>query len=442
MSSFFRPLALALALSAAAGGQTPTATAQPAARWYKGNLHTHSLWSDGNDYPEVICHWYREQGYHFLALSDHNILSQGTKWIAADAAERRGAVNALERYRKLFGDDWVETRQEKGLTQVRLKPLDEFRVLLEERDRFLLIPAEEITDGFGPLPVHVNATNVQELIRPRGGGSVRETIANNLAAVRSQSQRLGRPILAHLNHPNFGYGVSAEDLAHVLEERFFEVYNGHPDVHHLGDQAHDGVERLWDIANTLRVAELHAPPLLGLATDDTHNYFGNRGASPGRGWVMVRADGLSAEALLGAIARGDFYATSGVLLDELRYDPREGALELRIAALPKTKYVTRFIGTRRGYDNRREPAVDADGKPREGVFRYSQDVGAVLATAEGPNPSYKLTGDELYVRATVTSDRPPINPSFAGQQQQAWTQPVGWERWVREGSPERASGGR
>jgi hypothetical protein len=23
----------------------------PQPRWFKGNLHTHSLWSDGNDYP-------------------------------------------------------------------------------------------------------------------------------------------------------------------------------------------------------------------------------------------------------------------------------------------------------------------------------------------------------------------------------------------------------
>jgi hypothetical protein len=29
------------------------ATAHAEPRWLKGNLHTHSLWSDGNDYPEM-----------------------------------------------------------------------------------------------------------------------------------------------------------------------------------------------------------------------------------------------------------------------------------------------------------------------------------------------------------------------------------------------------
>src|SRR5262245_32554540 len=50
-------------------------------RWFKGNLHTHSLWSDGNDYPEMIADWYKRNGYQFLALSDHNVLQEGVKWI-------------------------------------------------------------------------------------------------------------------------------------------------------------------------------------------------------------------------------------------------------------------------------------------------------------------------------------------------------------------------
>src|SRR5689334_9708436 len=56
-----------------------TTHAEP--RWFKGNLHTHSLWSDGNDYPEMIVDWYARHGYRFLALSDHNGLSQGQRWM-------------------------------------------------------------------------------------------------------------------------------------------------------------------------------------------------------------------------------------------------------------------------------------------------------------------------------------------------------------------------
>src|SRR5690606_30933768 len=123
-------------------------------------------------------------------------------------------------------------------------------------------------------------------------------IGRNLRAIEEQSRRLQRPILGHLNHPNFGYGVTAEDMAAVPETRFFEIYNGHPGVNQLGDEHHASMEQLWDIANTLRITEQKLPPLYGLATDDSHNYFGLRGASPGRGWVMVRAERLEPETLI------------------------------------------------------------------------------------------------------------------------------------------------
>src|SRR3954466_5913390 len=49
-------------------------------RWYKGNLNTHSFWSDGDDFPEMIADWYKRHDYQFLALTDHNVLSEGERW--------------------------------------------------------------------------------------------------------------------------------------------------------------------------------------------------------------------------------------------------------------------------------------------------------------------------------------------------------------------------
>jgi len=40
-------------------------------KFYKGNLHTHSTNSDGVHAPDKVIDLYREQGYDFLALSDH-----------------------------------------------------------------------------------------------------------------------------------------------------------------------------------------------------------------------------------------------------------------------------------------------------------------------------------------------------------------------------------
>jgi hypothetical protein len=45
-------------------------------RWYKGNTHTHTINSDGDSTPDEVVRWYREHGYNFLVLSDHNYLTE------------------------------------------------------------------------------------------------------------------------------------------------------------------------------------------------------------------------------------------------------------------------------------------------------------------------------------------------------------------------------
>ena len=55
---------------------------------------------------------------------------------------------------------------------------------------------------------------------------------------------------------------------------------------------------------------------------------------------------------------------------------------------------------------------------------YSDEVGKVVARSTDLRPSYKLTGNELYVRAKVTSSKPHPNPYAAGDMEVAWTQPV------------------
>ena len=102
------------------------------ARWWKGNLHTHTLWSDGDDYPEMVLDWYKSRGYHFVTLSDHNILSQGHKWIHPQLALDNGPQEQLRRYIERFGEDWVDIDRSGGQIAVRLRTLPEYRELMEE----------------------------------------------------------------------------------------------------------------------------------------------------------------------------------------------------------------------------------------------------------------------------------------------------------------------
>jgi hypothetical protein len=413
-----------LACSALALSALPGQAPEPL-RWFKGNLHTHTLWSDGNEFPELVVDWYRRAGYQFLALSDHNVLADHDKWMLVDQVIARGGRTSIPRAKERFGEAWVETRQnDQGKAEVRLKKLDEVRAVLEEPGQFLLVPSQEITDAFEKLPIHINATNVGAKLPPAHGDSVVAVIRNNLRAVAEQAAKLQRPILAHLNHPNYGYAVTAEELAEAVEERFFEVYNGHLEVRQLGDDLHASIERMWDIASTLRISKLGLPPLYGVATDDSHNYHNASGSTPGRGWVMVHAPTLSGDALVAAMNEGRFYASTGVTLQTVAFDGR--ALQLEIDAQSGVTYETRFIGTRKGFDASASAVTDVAGQVVRATKRYSAEIGATLAIEAGPHPGYRLRGDELYVRAVVTASAPHGNPSFAGHQQQAWTQPVGY----------------
>ncbi len=424
---FFLSLAFLLPAAPAASMADEVIPADAAPRWFKGNIHTHTFWSDGDDFPEMVAEWYRTHGYHFLALTDHNVLSQGIRWRKEVDLKKKAGTDVLAKYLQRFGPAWVEMRGEGADREVRLKPLDEFRALLEERGRFLMIPAEEISDKAEGGPVHMNATNLLEAVQPVSGATVREAISNNFRAVQEQAERAGREILVHLNHPNFHYAVTAEDIAHVVLERHFEVYNGHPGVNHLGDDYHPGTERIWDIANTIRLAELNAAPLWGVATDDSHNYHGKPAAShPGRGWIMVRSTHLTPEYLVKAAKAGDFYASSGVVLREVKYDAASKRLELTIESDGDAEFTTAFIGSRKNVDIAGKAAEPTGKKTGRYTQQYSEKIGEVLKTVKGFHPSYVLSGDELYVRAVVTSTRPPVDPAFKEQRQQAWTQPVGW----------------
>ena len=173
MRRFLSGVALSLLIFAAAQSHADDAVpSDPQARWWKGNLHTHSLWSDGDDFPEMIAERYRVRDYNFLALTDHNVLSQGIRWMKVADVTRRGGDKVLPDYLARFGPNWVELRGEGDSQEVRLKPLDEFRALIDERGKFLLIPAEEISDRAEGVPVHMNASNLRDVITPLGGATV------------------------------------------------------------------------------------------------------------------------------------------------------------------------------------------------------------------------------------------------------------------------------
>ena len=297
-------------------------------RWYKGNLHTHTINSDGDSTPHEVTTWYREHGYNFLVLTDHNHVT--------DVA---------------------------GLNAVHAS-----------KGQFLVMPGEEVTDAYEKLPIHLNAVDLSKEVQPQHGDSVPSIIQNNVNAI------LAANALPSLNHPNFHWAVTADDLRRIENLRLMEVFNGHPTVNNMGGGGFQSLDEMWDVLLTAG-RQIH-----GIAVDDAHYFkrIGREFANPGRGWIEIRAESLTPATIRTAIQQGEFYASSGVKLADIQVTTDQ----YKITADPQAteKFTTSFIG--------------AGGK--------------LLAKAFGASASYRFAGGEKYVRARVDS-------SFGAS---AWTQPV------------------
>lgn len=282
---------LACALGCAAFGaagaraqqlETPAFTG---AHWYRGNTHSHTLESDGDSPPEVVARWYRDHGYQFLVISDHNV--------RVDPGQLAHLVDST----------------------------------------FLLIPGEELTSNFFTRPVHVNGLNIPHVLEPQRDSTLVGTVQKNVDAVRGVA---GVP---HINHPNFAWALSHEVLAQVRGDRLLEIFNGHPDVHNHGGGGAPSVEEIWDRLLT------GGKRIYGIAVDDAHHFQGEFAAdrqNPGRGWVVVRADRLEAGELLARLEAGEFYASTGVALESVQVEPT--SLTIHIRARGSFRYTTVFIG--------------------------------------------------------------------------------------------------
>lgn len=324
------PVLLAAAIGARSWDPGPLHAQTPAStRWYKGNLHTHTLNSDGDSTPHDVVSWYREQGYQFLVLTDHNYLT------------------SVEGLNSLHG----------------------------ATGQFLVVKGEEVTGRVGEKPIHVNGLEVDRLVDPPGGSSAVEVAQNMVDAIR------GANGIPSINHPNYGWAISPDELGQIQRTRLFEVFNGHPRVNNVGGGGIPGLEETWDrILSSGRL-------LYGIAVDDAHYFkrpWDSTAPAPGTGWVYVRSPRLDGRALVEALERGEFYASTGVELTSL--DVANSTMTITVRQEPSSKYRIQFIGR----------------------------AGRVLTEATSSPASYTFKGDEGYVRAKVLESNGKV----------AWVQPV------------------
>jgi hypothetical protein len=407
--------------------------------WYRGNLHMHSLWSDGNVFPEDAAAWYRDHGYQFVCLSDHQVLQiDPSMWV--EIGSKKLSRAQADRYIASHPAS-VEVKKEGAKELIRLRTIWELKRMLEQPEAFLMVPGHELNRVIGGLQVHMNAINVRDTIPYRYGATPAETFARIEDAVRAWGAEQDVSTLFMLNHPTWPcFDIGPDVLIGLPQVRFYELCNADGGNEYPTSRPWYTREKFWDIVNAFRVEDGY-DAVFGTATDDTHNYTDPKGsARPGEGWVCVRAARLEPDALVQAMYRGDFYASTGVALESVAFDAATGTLKVKVSADAGASYVVQFVTTKAGFDRTTEAFDDPakDKKPARKGLRYSDAIGKAAKTVEGAEASYTLEPDDLYVRATVTSSR--RSPSQVRNEpdfETAWTQPYGWRLWQAR-NPERA----
>ena len=228
-------------------------------RFWRGNLHTHSNRSDGVLPPDEVCRRYRDEGYDFLALTDHFVGEYG--YPVVDTVPFR--TNA---FTTILGAELHSGAMANG-----------------ELWHILAVG----------LPADFAPSHTPDFVPVAGQESGAALAARAVAA----------GAFVAVAHPQWS-GLTLADARGIAAAHAVEIYNHGCAV---GADRADG----FGIADLLLT---EGRRLSLIATDDAHftepDHFG--------GWVMVKAAENEPAALLAALKAGHFYASQGPELRDVR----------------------------------------------------------------------------------------------------------------------------
>lgn len=240
-------------------------------QFYRGNLHTHSDRSDGVLPPEEVCRRYAAEGYDFMALTDHFVGRYG--YPITDTIPFR-----TNRFTTILGAELHSGALENG--------------------ELWHILAVGLPGDFAPS----NSPEFKPVPDQESGAEIaaRAVAAGAFVAVA---------------HPQWS-GLTLADARSLATAHAVEIYN-------------HGCHRGCDRGDGFGIADLllsEGRPLSLIATDDAHfsepDHFG--------GWVMVKAEENSPDALLSALKAGQFYSSQGPEIRAIHLE--DGAIEVECSA--------------------------------------------------------------------------------------------------------------
>lgn len=309
--------------------------------WYKGNLHSHTTNSDGRLRPEEAVELYKNHGYHFLCLSEHDTYTDyrerfnTEEFIVLPGLEasavlyKNGGGGRPEKVHHIHGILGTEAMQ-----KAAVKPL--FR--------------------------HMERLEPAVYYGKWDGAAAAQQLADELVA---------RGCATVYNHPIWSR-TEQEEFIHTKGIFGLEIFN-----YNTVNESGTGYDvTYWDVM-LRRGIKIH-----GLASDDNHNE-GVFADSFG-GFVWVKAEELSHDRIIEALLTGNYYSSSGPEIYD--WGVRDGVVWVECSPVVRVNVIA-------GNE------VGAGGTVFGGIF--AGDAGSSTMTGA----EFPLEGDESYVRVECVDDK-------------------------------------
>ena len=290
-------------------------------------MHCHSTLSDGFYTPEELKKRYKEQGYSFLAITDHEFFKAHPELDDEDFITITSSEYAIK-----------EFPEQSTLKNFNMK-VCHLNFYAKEQSNDYSFDYNSVYDHYSRKS-GVSDLNKPEHDVPRIYGA--EGINNLIKNAKEHGY------FVCYNHPRWSlenYG----DYCHYEGLWGVEVYNNSCAVHGLYDYDINVVDDFLRDGKRVFVS----------CGDDNHNLDENSRLLDSFGaFVMVNTDELSYSAIIDGLLSGDFYASMGPVIDELYVE--DGKVYIKCSDAKRISYSTR---------GRRTKAVNGlDGYVNEAVF--------------------------------------------------------------------------
>ena len=296
--------------------------------YFKGNMHCHSTLSDGAQTPEELKAWFKGHGYHFLAITDHEVTYNHSDLDDEDFI----TITSSELSVKEFPEVSTSTNR-------RMK-VAHFNIYAKEQSNDATLFYSTVADHYAP-------DELRERLAAELGDKTREYTPEGINEIIRGANEAG--FFVAYNHPRWSLETYREYSAY---EGLWgvEVYNtscaraglNEYDINVVDDMLRDGKR------------------VFATSGDDNHS-----ARTCGGTFVMVNAPSLTYKNLIDGLLAGTFYTSTGPEIYRLSVCGNE--VTITCSAARQISYST---------EGRRAKAVHAADEPlTSATFKIEPDDG-------------------------------------------------------------------